>query len=78
MYPHSENTGYSSCFLLHCVLLFLKVEMFHTQVSSRRTEVKTSHTEITDLKRTVQSVEIELQGLLTLVPSRFLTSLKSV
>ncbi|XP_052466069.1 keratin 99 [Carassius gibelio] len=43
-----------------------KGEVLQTQVTSSYTEVKTSQTELTDLKRSSQSLEIELQGLLTM------------
>ncbi|KAI7795473.1 keratin 99 [Triplophysa rosa] len=43
-----------------------KVEMWRTQVSSSRTDINTSQTEFTEIKRTVQSLDIELQGLITL------------
>ncbi|XP_016102123.1 keratin, type I cytoskeletal 19-like [Sinocyclocheilus grahami] len=43
-----------------------KVEVLQTQVTSSYTEIKTSQTELTDLKRTFQSLEIELQGVLTM------------
>ncbi|XP_051532674.1 keratin, type I cytoskeletal 47 kDa-like isoform X1 [Myxocyprinus asiaticus] len=41
-----------------------KAEVLQTQVTTSCTEIKTSQTELTDLKRTFQSLEIELQGLL--------------
>uniref|UniRef100_A0A8C1W9G3 Keratin 15 n=1 Tax=Cyprinus carpio TaxID=7962 RepID=A0A8C1W9G3_CYPCA len=43
-----------------------KAEVLQTQVTSSYTEIKTSQTELTDLKRTFQSLEIELQGVLTM------------
>ncbi|XDV51835.1 hypothetical protein PO909_020643 [Leuciscus waleckii] len=43
-----------------------KVEVLKTQVTTSYTEIKTSQTELTDVKRTFQSLEIELQGVLTM------------
>ncbi|KAK9966400.1 hypothetical protein ABG768_003512 [Culter alburnus] len=43
-----------------------KAEVLQTKVTTGFTEIKTSQTEFTDLKRTFQSVEIELQGVLTM------------
>ncbi|XP_043108730.1 keratin 99 [Puntigrus tetrazona] len=43
-----------------------KAEVLQTQVTSSHTEIKTSQTELTDLKRTFQSLEIELQGVLAM------------
>lgn len=42
-----------------------KVEVLQTQMTTSAVEVKTSQSEVTDLKRTFQTLEIELQGLLT-------------
>lgn len=44
-----------------------QVEVVRSQVTTSVTEVKSSQTEVTDLKRTFQNLEIELQGLLTQV-----------
>ncbi|XP_051966917.1 keratin 99 [Xyrauchen texanus] len=43
-----------------------KAEVLQTEVTTSCTEIKTSQTELTDLKRTFQSLEIELQGLFTM------------
>ncbi|KTF90242.1 hypothetical protein cypCar_00015441 [Cyprinus carpio] len=43
-----------------------KAEVLQTQVTTSYTEIKTSQTELTDLERTFQSLEIELQGVLTM------------
>ncbi|XP_048028496.1 keratin 99 [Megalobrama amblycephala] len=43
-----------------------KAEVLQTKVTTSFTEIKTSQTELTDLKRTFQSLEIELQGVLTM------------
>ncbi|XP_016381636.1 keratin, type I cytoskeletal 19-like [Sinocyclocheilus rhinocerous] len=43
-----------------------KAEVLQTQVTTSYSEIKTSQTELTDLKRTFQSLEIELQGALTM------------
>ncbi|XP_056108720.1 keratin 99 [Rhinichthys klamathensis goyatoka] len=43
-----------------------KAEGLQTQVTTSYTEVKTSQTELTDVKRTFQSLEIEVQGALTM------------
>ncbi|XP_051957899.1 keratin, type I cytoskeletal 47 kDa-like [Xyrauchen texanus] len=43
-----------------------KAEVLQTQVTTGSTEIKTSQTELTVLKRKVTSLEIELQGLLTM------------
>ncbi|KAK7119621.1 hypothetical protein R3I94_021444 [Phoxinus phoxinus] len=43
-----------------------KVEMLQTEVSTNYTEIKTSQTERSDVKKTFQSLEIELQGVLTM------------
>ncbi|XP_073681568.1 keratin 99 [Garra rufa] len=43
-----------------------KAETLQTQVTSSYTEIQTSQTEITELKRTYQSLEIEVQGVLTM------------
>ncbi|XP_059385228.1 keratin 99 [Carassius carassius] len=43
-----------------------KGEVLQAQVTSSYTEVKTSQTELTDLKSSSQSLEIELQGVLTM------------
>uniref|UniRef100_A0A4W5PHP5 Keratin 99 n=1 Tax=Hucho hucho TaxID=62062 RepID=A0A4W5PHP5_9TELE len=42
-----------------------KVEVLQNQITTSTTEVKTSQSQVTDLKRTFQSLEIELHGLLT-------------
>ncbi|XP_038834833.1 keratin, type I cytoskeletal 42-like [Salvelinus namaycush] len=42
-----------------------KVEVLQSQITTSTTEVKTSQSQVTDLKRTFQSLEIELHGLLT-------------
>uniref|UniRef100_A0A673JBR3 Keratin, type I cytoskeletal 19-like n=1 Tax=Sinocyclocheilus rhinocerous TaxID=307959 RepID=A0A673JBR3_9TELE len=46
-----------------------KLQVLQTQVTTSYSEIKTSQTELTDLKRTFQSLEIELQGALTMVHS---------
>ncbi|NP_001017588.2 keratin 99 [Danio rerio] len=43
-----------------------KAEVLQTQVDTSSTEIKTSQTQLTDLRRTFQSLEIELQGVLTM------------
>ncbi|XP_077059093.1 keratin 99 [Siphateles boraxobius] len=43
-----------------------KAEVLQTQVTTSYTEIKTSQTELTSVKRTFQSLEIELQGVLTM------------
>ncbi|XP_024299332.2 keratin, type I cytoskeletal 42-like [Oncorhynchus tshawytscha] len=42
-----------------------KVEVLQNQITTSTTEVKTSQSQVTDLKRTIQSLDIELHGLLT-------------
>lgn len=42
--------------------LFTKMENLRTQIITCTTEVKTYHTELSDLKRTYQSLEISRQG----------------
>nr|XP_046188730.1 keratin, type I cytoskeletal 47 kDa-like [Oncorhynchus gorbuscha] len=42
-----------------------KVEVLQNQITTSTTEVNTSQSQVTDLKRTFQSLEIELHGLLT-------------
>ncbi|XP_055759552.1 keratin, type I cytoskeletal 19-like [Salvelinus fontinalis] len=42
-----------------------KVEVLQNQITTSTIEVKTSQSQVTDLKRTFQSLEIELHGLLT-------------
>ncbi|XP_052383668.1 keratin, type I cytoskeletal 19-like isoform X3 [Oncorhynchus keta] len=42
-----------------------KVEVLQNQITTSTTEMKTSQSQVTDLKRTFQSLEIELHGLLT-------------
>ncbi|KAM9491880.1 LOW QUALITY PROTEIN: keratin, type I cytoskeletal 42-like [Salvelinus alpinus] len=42
-----------------------RVEVLQNQITTSTTEVKTSQSQVTDLKRTFQSLEIELHGLLT-------------
>nr|XP_029537949.1 keratin, type I cytoskeletal 19-like [Oncorhynchus nerka] len=42
-----------------------KVEVLQNQITTSTTEVKNSQSQVTDLKRTFQSLEIELHGLLT-------------
>ncbi|XP_021423672.2 keratin, type I cytoskeletal 19 [Oncorhynchus mykiss] len=42
-----------------------KVEVLQNQITTSTTEVKTSQSQVTDLKRTFQSLEMELHGLLT-------------
>uniref|UniRef100_A0A4W5NZ91 Keratin 99 n=1 Tax=Hucho hucho TaxID=62062 RepID=A0A4W5NZ91_9TELE len=42
-----------------------KVEVLQSQITTSTTEVKTSQSQVTDLKRTFQSLEIERHGLLT-------------
>ncbi|XP_071764861.1 keratin 99 [Centroberyx gerrardi] len=42
-----------------------KVEILQTQISTSTTQVKTTHSELSELKRTYQSVEIELQAILS-------------
>ncbi|XP_067287610.1 keratin 99 [Pseudorasbora parva] len=43
-----------------------KVEVLKTQMTTSYTEIKTSQTVVTELKRTFQSLEIELQGVHTM------------
>jgi hypothetical protein len=43
------------------------VEVLQNQITTSTTEVNTSQSQVTDLKRTFQSLEIELHGLLTQV-----------
>uniref|UniRef100_A0A8C7QNB6 Keratin 99 n=1 Tax=Oncorhynchus mykiss TaxID=8022 RepID=A0A8C7QNB6_ONCMY len=45
--------------------MILRVEVLQNQITTSTTEVKTSQSQVTDLKRTFQSLEIELHGLLT-------------
>lgn len=45
-----------------CVSLCKKVVMLQTQVVTHTTEVKTSHKQLSELKNTYMSLEINLQG----------------
>ena len=44
-----------------------QVEALKVQITTSTTEVKTSQSELGDRKRTFQSLEVELQGMLTKV-----------
>lgn len=44
------------------MFVFTKMETLRTQIMTCTTEVKTYHTELSDLKRTYQSMEISRQG----------------
>uniref|UniRef100_A0A8C7QNH3 Keratin 99 n=1 Tax=Oncorhynchus mykiss TaxID=8022 RepID=A0A8C7QNH3_ONCMY len=50
------------------------LQVLQNQITTSTTEVKTSQSQVTDLKRTFQSLEIELHGLLTQCSSPVSTS----
>uniref|UniRef100_A0A8C8GLV5 IF rod domain-containing protein n=1 Tax=Oncorhynchus tshawytscha TaxID=74940 RepID=A0A8C8GLV5_ONCTS len=50
------------------------LRVLQSQITTSTTEVKTSQSQVTDLKRTFQSLEIELHGLLTQCSSRVSSS----
>lgn len=53
-----------------CVSVCKKVETLQTQIITHTTEVKTSHKELSELKKTYQSLEIKLQSALSEVGHR--------
>uniref|UniRef100_A0AAZ3R5N2 Uncharacterized protein n=1 Tax=Oncorhynchus tshawytscha TaxID=74940 RepID=A0AAZ3R5N2_ONCTS len=50
------------------------LQVLQNQITTSTTEVKTSQSQVTDLKRTIQSLDIELHGLLTQCSSPVSTS----
>lgn len=52
------------------VVFFFQTDELNREVASHTQEIQTSKSEITELRRTVQSLEIELQSQLSMVRSR--------